>query len=154
MNHNQENNQNQLISTNYINFNNDNLKFLEQSDPSFFEKIKNDAFNELKINAQKTFTRKLESSFSGIINQEIEKHLKQYIKKDYYSTKLNPEFEKVLQSKIDNAISDTIDNLFKEYLLSDEFQNRLNLMIKEKTLNYALKLLDENIKEEARKLTI
>lgn len=125
-----------------------------KEDPLFIDKIKKDSYDILNQKASKYLSSRLYNEAQNAFNKLLDKEKNKYFKKDNYGhiTSFSSDIEKMLIDKINNVFTESLEKDVLNYMQSDEFKNHINQKIQEKLTQYVLVSLDEQIKEEAKKL--
>lgn len=125
-----------------------------KEDSQFIEKIKNESYQILNEKASKYLSSRLYSEAQNTFNKLLEKEKNKWFKKDNYGyiSAFSPEVEKLISEKINIFFMENVENSVIELMESSEFKQHIGNKIQEKMTQYVLSSLDEQIKQEAKKL--
>lgn len=138
----------------YITTTNEQLTEFLKEDPLFFQQIKEKSYEVLLKKSVDYVSSRLNNEAQNTFEKLFERKKTQFFKKDNYgyTSGFSYDIEKMLSDKIESFFKESLEKNMEEYLNSDSFQSNLSYKIKEKMTEYILQMLDEQIKEEAKKL--
>lgn len=136
---------------------NEQLVEIAKEHPELNAQIKSDVLTELKKSAVKFTQSRLQNKTNSIyenLYSSVEKNL--FVSEDSWNRKpaaFSKELEKEFTQKIEQKLSEELNNEFENLFNSSEFKELIKTRVKERMLNLVLKNLDNQIQDEAKKLT-
>lgn len=141
------------MTTVYITPTHEQLIEFTKEDPLFIEKIKEQSYKLLLEKSTQYINYRLTNEAQNSLNKFFESHKAKFFKMGSYGNYLfTPEIEKILQKKVDDFFIETLEKNLLDYLNTETFKSNITYKIKEKLTQTVLQMLDEQIKEEAKKL--
>lgn len=137
----------------YITPSQEQLNQFIKEDPLFIQKVKDNAYQLLLEKSSEYVSYRLNNEAQNTFNKLFEAQKSKYFKKDSYGySSFSSEIEKGLSEKINTYFKENLEKELLNYLNSDSFKSTINHKVKEKMTQYVLEMLDEQIKDEAKKL--
>lgn len=137
---------------------NEQLISIAKDHPELNQKIKNSVVEALEKNAVKYIQNRLQlksnTAYDNLF-QEVQKNFfaggnTYYNNKSGFSSTIEQKFKNQVEEALTNAVQEEFDN----YINSAEFKRNLKNKVQEKIVTSAIKLLDEQILIETRKLIV
>lgn len=138
----------------YITPTHEQLVEFTKEDPLFMEKIKEQSYNLLLTQSTNYLKYRLENDAQASFSKFFDNHKSKFFKKDIYgyTNSFTSDIENLLQDKVNEFFITTLEKDLIDYLNTDVFKLSITSKIKEKMTQTVLQMLDEQIKEEAKKL--
>lgn len=132
------------------------LVAIAKDHPELNQEIKEAILKDLKQNAHKFVQSRLQARTNTMFEALYTEVEKKYFKAGDYNRGTPASFEDEIKNKfikeIDEHLNSEIEKEFSQYIESDKFKTSLKIKAQERILNLALKNLDMQIAEEAKKL--
>ena len=134
---------------------NEQLIAIAKDHPELNQKIKNSVVEALEKNAVKYIQNRLQSKANTAYDnlyQEVQKNF--FSGHSYHSNKsgFTATIEEKFKLQVEEALANAVQEEFDSYINSPEFKRTLRVKVQEKIVTSAIKLLDEQILEETKKL--
>lgn len=129
------------------------IEFTKEN-PLFLQEVKEQTNKILLEKSSRYLASRLEQEAQSCFNKFFDNHKAKFYRKDSYGygSSFTPEIEKDLQEKVNLFFKETLEKELVSYLNSESFKSSINYKIKEKLTQTVLQMLDEEIKQEAKKI--
>lgn len=133
------------------------LREIAEQSPQLHQEIQSCLLTEIKASAIRAIGQKIQDKSNAVYREIYEDIEKKYFTAGNYWKNIPTTFGTSIRSHLENQIKEAleaeIEKEFQEYINGPIFKSSLRAKIREKVLDVALKTLDEQIHEEAKKLT-